>query len=41
MEGCAPVVQALAHGEEFTAAWEKPRTSVWGLRVPSPIGGFL
>jgi threonine synthase len=41
MDGCAPVVRALAHGEETTTAWEKPRTQVWGLRVPAPLGGFL
>jgi threonine synthase len=40
-EGCAPVVAAFAAGEETTRAWPNPRTTAYGLRVPSPIGGFL
>jgi threonine synthase len=41
MEGCAPVARAFAEGALATAPWEGARTRVWGLRVPSPIGGFL
>jgi threonine synthase len=40
-EGCAPVVSAFAAGEENTRAWPNPHTAAFGLRVPSPIGGFL
>ena len=40
-EGCAPVVRALEEGAERTRPWENPATSAFGLRVPSPIGGFL
>jgi threonine synthase len=39
--GCAPVVAAFEAGEETTRAWPDPRTNAYGLRVPSPIGGFL
>jgi threonine synthase len=41
MEGCAPVARAFASGADATVPWPDPRTRVWGLRVPSPIGGFL
>jgi threonine synthase len=41
MEGCAPVASAYAAGAERTEPWPDPQTRVWGLRVPSPIGGFL
>lgn len=40
-EGCAPVVRAFERGEERTTAWPSPHTAAYGLRVPSPIGGFL
>jgi threonine synthase len=40
-EGCAPVVAAFRAGQAATQAWPDPRTSAYGLRVPSPIGGFL
>jgi threonine synthase len=40
-DGCAPVVAAFAAREETTRPWPDPRTSAYGLRVPSPIGGFL
>ena len=40
-EGCAPVAAAFHTGEEKTSAWADPQTSAYGLRVPSPIGGFL
>src|SRR5437016_4442650 len=40
-EGCAPVVAAFRGGEAATKPWPDPRTAAYGLRVPSPIGGFL
>src|SRR3989442_1839002 len=40
-EGCAPVVAAFRGGEAATQPWPDPRTNAYGLRVPSPIGGFL
>ena len=40
-EGCAPVVKGFASGAEKTEPWPSPRTAAYGLRVPSPIGGFL
>jgi threonine synthase len=40
-EGCAPVVKAFAEGAEATEPWEGPVTTAYGLRVPSPIGGFV
>ena len=39
--GCAPIVEAFEHGRADIEAWANPDTSAWGLRVPSPIGGFL
>jgi threonine synthase len=39
--GCAPVVRAFARGEERTEPFPGPETRAWGLRVPSPLGGFL
>lgn len=39
--GCAPVVRAFEAGEERTASFPNPETRAWGLRVPSPLGGFL
>jgi threonine synthase len=41
MDGCAPVARGFAEGADVTVPWEDARTRVWGLRVPSPIGGFL
>jgi threonine synthase len=41
MAGCAPVAQAFADGASATVPWPSPVTRVWGLRVPSPIGGFV
>ena len=41
MAGCAPVVRGFAEGAVATVAWPDPQTRVWGLRVPSPLGGFL
>jgi threonine synthase len=39
--GCAPVAKAFHEGAERTEAWPDPRTKAYGLRVPSPLGGFL
>src|SRR5438309_5753384 len=39
-DGCAPVVAAFAARDETTRPWPQPRTSAYGLRVPSPIRGF-
>jgi threonine synthase len=39
--GCAPIVKAHAEGREDIEPWLSPATRAWGLRVPSPIGGFL
>lgn len=39
--GCAPIVEAFEHGRLDIETWANPDTSAWGLRVPSPIGGFL
>src|SRR5437660_5173096 len=40
-EGCAPVVAAFRSGAAATQPWPDARTAAYGLRVPSPIGGFL
>jgi threonine synthase len=40
-DGCAPVAKAFFEGASATEPWPSPRTEAWGLRVPSPIGGFL
>jgi threonine synthase len=39
--GCAPVVRGFVDGAAGTEPWLEARTRAWGLRVPSPIGGFL
>ena len=39
--GCAPVVRGFDAGDEVTRPWENATTQAYGLRVPSPIGGFL
>src|SRR4029078_1853979 len=41
MEGCARLGRGFLDGAAATVAWPDPRTRVWGLRVPSPLGGFL
>jgi threonine synthase len=41
MAGCAPVVRGFVEGADKTVPWQDARTRVWGLRVPSPLGGFL
>ncbi len=40
-EGCAPVAKAFEQGAERTQAWPEPHTKAYGLRVPSPLGGFV
>ena len=40
-EGCAPIVKAFEEGAARTEPWPDARTEAYGLRVPSPIGGFL
>jgi threonine synthase len=40
-EGCAPVAKAFLEGKERTEPWPNPHTHAYGLRVPSPIGGFI
>ena len=40
-EGCAPVVKGFLEGAAKTEPWPAPQTSAYGLRVPSPIGGFI
>jgi threonine synthase len=40
-EGCAPVAKAFHTGAERTEPWPNPHTKAYGLRVPSPLGGFL
>jgi threonine synthase len=39
--GCAPVVKGFDEGAARTEPWPSPSTRAYGLRVPSPIGGFL
>jgi threonine synthase len=39
--GCAPVVAAFQAGAAVTQPWPDPHTAAFGLRVPSPIGGFV
>jgi threonine synthase len=40
-EGCAPMVRAFEHGEEFAERWENPATVATGIRVPKAVGDFL
>jgi threonine synthase len=39
--GCAPVVSAYTAGKNVTLPFPNPHTAAYGLRVPSPIGGFI
>jgi threonine synthase len=39
--GCAPVAKAFHEGAERTEPWLNPQTRAYGLRVPTPLGGFL
>lgn len=41
MAGCAPIVRAFEQGLDHAPPWERPRSRVWGLRVPLVIGDFL
>jgi threonine synthase len=40
-EGCAPVVKGFLERAQKTEPWPSPHTEAYGLRVPSPIGGFI
>ena len=40
-EGCAPVVKGFAEAADVTVPWPNATTKAYGLRVPSPLGGFL
>jgi threonine synthase len=40
-EGCAPIVRAFEHGEEFAERWEGAATVATGIRVPKAVGDFL
>ena len=40
-EGCAPVVKGFVENAQKTEPWPNPVTEAYGLRVPSPIGGFI
>jgi len=39
--GCAPVVKGFREGAERTEPWPDASTRAYGLRVPSPLGGFI
>lgn len=39
--GCAPVAKAFLEGRDRTEPWPDAHTHAYGLRVPSPIGGFI
>jgi threonine synthase len=39
--GCAPVAKAFHEGAERTEPYPNPHTRAYGLRVPSPLGGFV
>jgi threonine synthase len=39
--GCAPVAKAFHEKSDKTEPWPDPHTRAYGLRVPSPLGGFL
>ena len=39
--GCAPIVRAWEHGDEFAERWEGAATMATGIRVPRAIGDFL
>lgn len=41
MEGCAPLARAYRQGASRAAPWTRPRTRVWGLRVPRSLADFL
>ena len=35
------MVKGFVEGAEKTVPWPSPKTTAYGLRVPSPIGGFV
>jgi threonine synthase len=39
--GCAPVAKAFHEGAQRTEPWVNAQTLAYGLRVPSPLGGFI
>ena len=39
--GCAPIAKAFREGAERTEPYPNPHTRAYGLRVPSPLGGFV
>jgi threonine synthase len=39
--GCAPIVRGFESGAQATMPWENAHTAAYGLRVPSPIAGFV
>jgi threonine synthase len=39
--GCAPVVKGFDEGADRTVPWPDAETKAYGLRVPSPLGGFI
>jgi threonine synthase len=39
--GCAPVAKAFHEGAKRTEPWPNAQTRAYGLRVPSPLGGFV
>ncbi len=39
--GCAPIVRAFEHGEEFATEFPDAHTVASGLRVPKAVGDFL
>jgi threonine synthase len=39
--GCAPVAKAFHEGALRTEPYPNPHTRAYGLRVPSPLGGFV
>jgi threonine synthase len=39
--GCAPMVRAWEHGDEFAERWEGAATMATGIRVPKAVGDFL
>lgn len=40
-EGCAPIYEAWARGEEHAPLWENAHTVAAGIRVPIAVGDFL
>lgn len=39
--GCAPIVRAFEHGEQFASRWADASTVAHGIRVPAALGDFL